>query len=126
MSHRLGALVLALMVPGGSMVAAHHSQAGFDRNDEPIVLEGTVAEWRWRNPHVLLFWDVTDDNGETVRWVGQFSSIVSTIARGLNKNSFKPGEAIVLTGIKSRAGGAVMRIQKIERSDGTFVEGFDD
>ena len=126
MNHRLGALVLALTIPVGSTVAAHHSQAGFDPNDKPIVLNGTVVEWRWRNPHVLLFWDVTDDSGKVVRWVGQFSSIVSTIARGLDKDSFKPGETIVLTGIKSRAGGAVMRIHKIERSDGTFVEGFDD
>ena len=126
MNHRLGAFVLALMVPAGSTVAAHHSQAGFDPNDKPIVMEGTVAEWRWRNPHVLLFWDVKDDSGEVVRWVGQFSSIVSTISRGLTKDAFKPGEEIVVTGIRSRAGGAVARIHSIARSDGTMVQGFDD
>lgn len=126
MNHRIGALVLALMVPAGSTVAAHHSQAGFDPSDTPIVMKGTVAEWRWRNPHVLLFWDVTDDSGKVVRWVGQFSSIVSTISRGLTKDTFKPGETIVVTGIRSRAGGAVLRIHKIEKSDGTIIQGNDD
>ena len=48
------------------------------RTTKPIELKGTVAEYRWRNPHVLFFWDVKDENGKVVRWVGEFASVPST------------------------------------------------
>lgn len=115
--------VLVFVAAFGAAVAAHHSRPGLDPNDAPVVMKGTVAEYRWRNPHVLLFWDVKDENGKAVRWVGEFGSIATTIGRGMNKDSFKAGEAIVVTGIPSKAGTPVALIRKIERSDGTIVEG---
>jgi hypothetical protein len=75
-------LALALIVGGGGVVTAHHSRPGLDPSDPPIVLKGTVAEYRWRNPHILFFWDVKDESGKVVRWVGEFGSIASSIASG--------------------------------------------
>jgi len=114
-------LALGCITTFGVVLAAHHSQPGFDPNDKPITLKGTVAEYRWRNPHVLLFWDVKDDSGSVVRWVGEFGSVATTFSRGMTKTTFKAGEEITVTGIPSRAGTPILQLRKIVKADGTVV-----
>jgi Family of unknown function (DUF6152) len=119
-------LALAFAATFGAAVAAHHSRPGLDPNDPAIVLKGTVGEYRWKNPHVLFFWDVKDERGNVVRWVGEFGSVASSIARGMNKNTFKVGEEVAVTAIPSRAGTPVAILTKIVRADGTTVVGESD
>jgi hypothetical protein len=116
-------LALALIVGGGGVVTAHHSRPGLDPSDPPIVLKGTVAEYRWRNPHILFFWDVKDESGKVVRWVGEFGSIASSIASGMTKDSFKVGDEVTVTAIPSRAGTPVAILRKIVLANGTVVVG---
>jgi hypothetical protein len=44
---------------------SHHSHAMFDR-DKVVTKNGTVNAWLFRNPHVFLYVDVKQENGETV------------------------------------------------------------
>ncbi len=85
-------------VPGmlGGLVSAHHAAAGYSRDPDSVVkLEGVVVEFRWRNPHVVLVWDVTDDGGEVVRWSGELASPSSMTGRaGMNSSSLKPGDPV--------------------------------
>ena len=106
----------------GGAVAGHHSQTGFDPNAAPIDVKGTVAEYRWRNPHVLLFWDAVDKDGKTERWVVEFASVASSLSNGMTKDTFKVGEEITATCIQARAGGPVCaQAKKIVRADGSPV-----
>lgn len=117
------ALTFACVVAFGGVLAAHHSQTGFDPNGTPLELKGVVAEYRWRNPHALLFWDVKDKDGKVERWVAEFASVTTAISRGMNKNTFKVGEGITATCIRARAGGPVCAmLKKVLRADGTPVE----
>jgi hypothetical protein len=118
----LAALTFACAIAVGSVVAAHHSQTGFDPTEPPIELKGTVMEYRWRNPHVLIFWDVKDKDGKVERWVAEFASVSTSLSRGLTKNTFTAGEEITITCIRARAGGPVCaQIKKIVKADGTLV-----
>lgn len=112
----------AFAMTGGTAVA-HHSQPGFNPNDKPVELKGIVSEFRWRNPHVLFFFDVKDENGKTVRWVGEFASIASSLARGITKDSFKPGDEVTVVGRRATAGTPIMQFTKIVKADGTEVNG---
>ena len=47
--------------------AAHHSMAGFDRN-QSITLSGTVRQFRWANPHAWIAIEVPNAKGETITW----------------------------------------------------------
>jgi hypothetical protein len=107
----------------GGAVAAHHSQPGFNPNTKPIELKGVVAEFRWRNPHVLFFWDVKDENGKEVRWVGEFASIPTSLARGITKDTFKVGEQVTITGRQATAGTPVMQLIRVVKADGTEING---
>jgi len=120
---RLFALsLLALMgtcVVLSGVVSAHHSAALFE--DDEIAAKGVVAEITWRNPHVLLHWDVKDDKGKVVRWVGEMASVTSVMADGLTKNSLKPGDEIIITFRPARAGTPESVIGTILRPNGTIV-----
>jgi hypothetical protein len=114
---------LAVMVLSGGAAVAHHSQPGFNPNDKPVELKGTVAEYRWRNPHVLFFWDVKDEHGKPVRWVGEFASISSSLARGITKDTFKVGEPVTVTGRRATAGTPIMQIIRVVKADGKEING---
>ena len=119
----VGVSALLLVAAFGGVLAAHHSQPGFDPNDPPMEMKGMVAEYRWRNPHVLFFWDVKDENGKVVRWVGEFASIASALARGMTKDTFKVGEEVTVTAVQATAGTPVGMIRKVVKADGTVIGG---
>ena len=54
-----GAMALAVVSPALS----HHSHAMFDHSKE-IAVTGTVTEFAFRNPHVLLYLEIKGENGE--------------------------------------------------------------
>jgi hypothetical protein len=120
---RRATFALASVVLLGGAVAAHHSQPGFSPNTKPIDLKGTVAEYRWRNPHVLFFFDVKDDKGTSVRWVGEFGSVPSSIARGMTKDTFKVGEDVTVNGVPATAGTPAIQLRRIVKADGTVIGG---
>ena len=109
--------VLSLL---GGIVSAHHSQAGYETEDKIRMLKGTVVEYKWRNPHVFVVWDVKDDAGTVAQWIGEMPSVTSVIAQGLSKNSLKVGDEIIVTGIPSRKGTECL-VRKITKADGTLV-----
>jgi hypothetical protein len=115
--------ISAVVVLFSNVSLAHHSQAGFETPDKAIPLKGTVVEFRWRNPHILIFWDVKDDSGKVIRWVGELGSISSASAGGLTKDSLKPGDEISLMAIPSRAGTPQSIISKLVKADGTVLVG---
>ena len=82
-----------------------------------------LVEFRWRNPHILVFWDVKDDGtGKVVRWVGELGSTATASASGLTKDSLKQGDEIAVTAIPSRAGTPQAIISKLVK-DGTVLVG---
>ena len=70
---------------------------------------------------MLFFWDVKDDNGKAVRWVGEFGSVPSSIARGMTKDTFKVGEEVTVTGIPATAGTPAVQLRQIVKADGTVI-----
>jgi len=76
-----------------SPALSHHSHAMFDHSKE-ITITGTVTEFAYRNPHVLLYLSVKGDNGETVRYEIEMSNISNTVTRGIRPSTFKAGDVI--------------------------------
>lgn len=113
-------LTLAVFTMVGGVVSAHHSKAFYDGANKTTT-KGTVVEWKWRNPHVFLVWDVKDANGKVVQWTGEFSSVTSSIGDGMTKDTFKPGMEVVVTGAPSKAGSPQNLISKVTKPDGTVI-----
>ena len=115
----LFALAAALTMPGGVM-SAHHSMAGYDTG-KVIVLQGVVTEYSWRNPHVWVTWDVKDNSGKVMQWIGELPAINTDLSLGMTKNSLKAGDEIAVTVNPSKLGSPEGRVMKIVKKDGTVV-----
>src|SRR5688572_13059651 len=87
-----------------SSIAAHHSRAGIYASDgKRITLEGKVTEWKFRNPHTLLLFDVTGSDGKVVNWAVEASSPQSMAGEGMDKSTFKGGEPVRILLVPARA-----------------------
>jgi uncharacterized protein DUF6152 len=112
--------VLGLLAVFAGAASAHHSVAGFD-NKKEVVLKGTVVQFIWRNPHVLLLWDVKDENGKVTQWSGEMNSPTSMIQVGMNRESLKPGDEVVVTINPSKTNNPLAVIRKVTKADGQLV-----
>jgi hypothetical protein len=74
-----GYVVIVTMV-FGSVVQAHHSIVGYDR-ERTVTIEGVVTEFGWRNPHPFLIWEARHDDGSAVKWTGELTGPIPMVSR---------------------------------------------
>jgi hypothetical protein len=102
------------------ILSAHHSKAHYASDDKQRTWKGTVVEYKWRNPHVYVVWDSTEDSGKVIRWTGELSSVTTSIADGLKKDSLKTGDEVLILAVPSKTGAPETLIHKITR-DGKVI-----
>jgi hypothetical protein len=88
----LAALSLSAAVP----VAAHHSHAMYNPNVR-MTVEGTVKEYIWANPHVWVYVEIPDENGQPVEWILESAAPASLSRNGWTPQSMKPGDQVTVT-----------------------------
>ena len=74
---------------------AHHSHSMFDHSEE-VSISGTVTKFSFRNPHVFLFIDVKNENGEVLNYWIEMSNIPNMIRRGVGYKTFAPGDEVIV------------------------------
>jgi hypothetical protein len=115
-------MLLALLGP----VRAHHGGAVYEP-EKQTTLVGTVAEFQFVNPHVLVFIDVEGAGGEVRKWGGELTS-PNRLARmegavKWHKSLLKPGDRVTMTGHPARNGAPAMSITKLVDAQGTVLVG---
>jgi hypothetical protein len=98
--------VAALSVP----LSAHHGTASFDTG-KTVTVKGTVTEYVWSNPHVLVKVDAKDENGNIAHWVLEAQNPVTQAGRGWSKNTFKAGDEVSLDITPAKNNGPVGEIR---------------
>jgi DNA/RNA endonuclease YhcR with UshA esterase domain len=106
------ALAIGVLVTAGPL-SAHHGTASYDTT-KAVTVSGTVTEFKFVNPHVLIYWEVKDDMGNVERWIGERSG-PNSMARnaGWTSKTIKPGDHVTITGRRSKNGSPTMAISKI-------------
>ena len=97
--------VAAFAVP----LFAHHGAASYDTS-KTVTVAGTVTEYVWSNPHVLVKLDAKDDSGNVAHWVVEAWNPVTQASRGWSKNTFKPGDEVTVTVEPVKNGNPVGRV----------------
>jgi len=126
MSSRVGlapALAIGLLALTAS-AAAHHG-AGLFEPEKKVTHVGTVTEFQFVNPHVLVYWSVTGDDGKELVWSGELTS-PNRLARmegaaKWHKDILKPGDRVTIEGHPARNGAPAMNITKIVDGDGNVL-----
>ena len=114
------AAVTLLFLTFVSVASAHHARAG-QYGSEIITLEGVVTQFRWKNPHVIIFFDVRGADGVVQQWAGELSSINTMLSAGMSRGSVAPGDEIVVVGTTHQYGKNSILPRSIDRTDGTLV-----
>ena len=96
--------LLAVSVP----LLAHHGNASYD-STKTVTVKGTVTEYSWSNPHVLLKVDAKDDSGNTAHWIIEAQNPLSQTEVGWTKDTFKPGDSVIVEVIQAKSGVPVGR-----------------
>src|SRR5438132_4332006 len=92
MNLKVVSLTAVAVATGTASALAHHSFAMFDAQ-KTVVLEGTVKQFEWVNPHSWLRIMVNDEKtGNQVLWAIELSSPSRLVTMGLRANSMKPGD----------------------------------
>ena len=94
MANKLGIVGLMVGFVAFSVpLFAHHGAASFDTS-KMVTVTGTVTEYIWSNPHVLVKLDAKDESGNVAHWVVEAWNPVTQAGRGWSKNTFKPGDEV--------------------------------
>ena len=104
-------------------VTAHHNAASHYLLDQKITVTGVVTEFRLINPHARIYFDVTTDEGELQKWLGEGNASSVLKRRGWTDDYLKPGDVIEITGSPARDGGNKIDWERIVKEDGTELRG---
>jgi hypothetical protein len=121
-------VITVVVIACGMPLSAHHGSAVSYDVAKQITLTGVVTEWIWKNPHVFILFDVTDDHGKVVTWGAEthptnflMRNEVEGVAVPLTANSFKAGDKVTISLFPSRIGAPRGLLSKIVTADGTVM-----
>ncbi len=125
MASRTGlAFAAAIASLAAAQVAAHHG-AGVFEPEKKVTVEGTVKDFQFVNPHVLIYLAVKDGNGKEITWGGELPSPNRLARMGgavkWHKDILKPGDSVAVTGLPARNGAPMMDITKIVDAAGAVL-----
>ena len=112
--------IAASAVVVGVPALAHHSFASYDVTQQKLV-EGTVTQWNYNNPHSWLMIEAPDANGEMKTWSFEGAAIVHAARQGVNGTTYKKGEKIKVIMHPMRDGRNAGALCFVMKEDGTFT-----
>jgi len=105
-----------------AVTQAHHGAGVYDR-DQSVSVSGTVTQFQFVNPHVLIYIAVAGESGAETVWSGELTSPNRLARMGTggvkwHKDLLAPGDRITLTGNPARNGAPALLLNRVEDADG--------
>lgn len=113
-------LVFAFFASSAATLA-HHGTANYD-TDKSVSVKGTVTDFQFVNPHVLIYMTVKDESGKTTNWQGELTSPNHLTRAGWKKDTIRPSDVITISGYPAKSDAPVIWIQKVIAADGTPID----
>jgi hypothetical protein len=99
-------------------VFAHHGNAAYDTT-KTVTIKGTIVNVEFINPHVMVFFEVSDEKGGGVeKWQGELASPNHLARFGWSKQTLKPGGQFTFSGLRAKSGATTLWITKIITAEG--------
>jgi uncharacterized protein DUF6152 len=126
----VAAAIVAVVTMGlaTAPLAAHHgTNISYDRSKQ-WTAKAVVTEFKYVNPHVQLFFDVTDEKGKVTHWSGELLPNPAMLLRSgwtrkRSSEALQYGTKIVVTVAPARAGGNTVLVLKIVSEHGEDLLG---
>jgi hypothetical protein len=114
--------VCAVAMLAASPAYAHHAWQ-LDRS-KMVTLKGTVTKFDFANPHVQIYLQVKDDNGNAETWQAGGPSPNQLSRAGWTRDTVKPGDPISVEGYRNRDGSYVLRFDTLTLASGQVLAGY--
>jgi len=98
-------LLVVAAFAGISSAYAHHSYGATYDTKKEVKLEGKLVQFIYRNPHSYVHVQAPDEHGDMQRWAVEWSGTAQLANAGVNRESLKVGDEIVIMGRPSRVAG---------------------
>lgn len=116
--------LLGLLLSSLSMTTvAHHSPAAHFILSKQVTIAGTVTEYRFENPHALIFFEVAREDGGVERWVAEGGNTSALRHLGWTGGELHAGDEITVVGNPSRDGSRTINWQTISIAGGRRLAG---
>jgi hypothetical protein len=99
---KLSLLLVGLLFASFPLLA-HHGNTSYD-TAKTVTVKGTVTQYVWANPHVLLKVDAKDENGAMQHWVIEAQSVTVQAGKGWSFTMFKPGDQVEVDVTPAKSG----------------------
>jgi polyisoprenoid-binding protein YceI len=114
-------LLLLLPFAATQSVQAHHAFAADYEAGNEGVIEGTITEVIYKNPHARYYLDVTRSDGTTEVWDLQTMNLMMLGRVGWRKDTLKVGDKIKVEGVLGRNNTKRMSINVVTFEDGRVM-----
>jgi|SRR5580692_2221590 hypothetical protein len=112
-----GFALLLVSIP----LSAHHGTSAYDTTKLTTV-KGTVTDFQFNNPHVMISVEMKDDKGKAETWVCEANSPNVLTRHGWDRDIIKKGDQITLIGYRPKNGAKTLRLQKVVLSSGQELD----
>ena len=106
---------LVAFFAAGSLLIAHHGLAAFDQTNK-VTLKGTVTAFHFVNPHVVVEFDVKNENGDVRKWQAEMTTPARL--KGWTATSLEPGNVVTVTGYRAKNGALFLWVTALSSSNG--------
>lgn len=110
---------IASALPAYSLLA-HHAPAVFDQS-RTVVIDGTVTEFVWANPHSWIRMDVESEDGSVANWSIEMNPPTYLIRGGWRSSTLQPGDKISVVGNPLRTGEPGAKFVAVTLPDGRVL-----
>ncbi len=116
----LAFLALAVLAVTGTAFA-HHGAAAYDMG-KSVTVKGTVTNFEFINPHVLITIEGKGDDGTVQKWQGELTSPNHLARAGWTKSTLKVGDTVTLVGAGAKSGAPTLWIRKVIGANGEEIK----
>lgn len=101
---------------GTPAIQAHHSFSSTFTNDI-ITVEGVVDRVSFTNPHVIIYFNVTDEKGEQTEWMSEGGAATLKRREGWDRDTLVQGDYIRVTGNSTHNGSPMVSMEEVNFID---------
>ena len=120
-------LVVAIgLLTLSSALYAHHASGVSYQTDKPWTAKVVVVDFKYINPHPLMSFTITDEQGRKVLWNAELAGNASRLVRAgwgkkRSEDALKPGTTVTLRLATAKAGGPHAIVQGLQNEKGEEI-----
>jgi hypothetical protein len=112
---------IAVLLMAAVPLFAHHGTSAYDTT-KLITIKGTVTDFQFNNPHVMISVEAKDDKGKAETWISEANSPNVLTRHGWSRDIIKTGDQITVIGYRPKNGAKTLRLQKVVLSNGQELD----